>query len=121
MNVTIAGLAQLERALRQIQHVGAALGEAVAYATEHMQQGVQRRTHVLTGTLQSAQSYEVQGLLGSVFTAARRNPLSGATADTYGPIEEARGGPHAAYANAVQGDAPKVLEEAGEIIIRALP
>lgn len=121
MSVEIGGLAQLERAMGQIQRIGVALGQAVAHTTQRMQQGVQQRTHVLTGTLQSAQSYQVDGLMGSVFTASKRNPLSGATTDTYGPVEESRGGGHAAYANAVQGDAAKVLDEAGEIIIRALP
>lgn len=124
MNATVLGYQELQNANRKLLEAmrpSGGLGKAVLYGTVQMQRGVISRTHVDTGTLKASQMGDVQGLSGRVYTASNRNPKSGASASTYGPFEERRGGSHAAYANTFKGDAPGVMGDAIKIIISELP
>lgn len=97
------------------------LGAAVIYATQRYQDGTQSRVHVATGTYRASQTPEVKGLMGMVYTAGNRNPVSGASASVYGPEEEARGGGHAAYATTFEQDTAGIVSEAMRLIIAGLP
>lgn len=98
-----------------------ALGKAVLYGAQQFQKGVQSRAHVDTGTYKASQMADAQGLVGRAYTASNRNPKSGASASTYGPYEEARGGAHAAYATTFRTDAPGVMASAIGLIVSELP
>ena len=120
----VKGYEQLQaanRALIAAMQPGGALGQAIVYGTQKMQEGVASRAHRDTGTYAASQTARVQGLVGHVYTAANRNPKGGALASVYGPIEEARGGSHAAYATTVKSDAPSVMAEAVKLVIADLP
>jgi len=120
----VKGYEQLQAANRKLiaaVQPGGALGKAIVYGTQQLQQGVAERAHRNTGTYASSQMADVQGLVGHVYTASNRNPKSGQAASVYGPYEEARGGSHAAYGNTVRSDAPGVMAEAVKLVIEALP
>jgi hypothetical protein len=97
------------------------LGAAVLYATQQYAAGTRGRVHVATGTYRASQTPEVKGLMGTVYTAGNRNPVSGASASVYGPVEEARGGSHAAYATTFEQDTAGIAAEAIRLIIKDLP
>ncbi len=123
-STTIVGLPELQAAaqkLRQAVAVGGGLGGAVAYATKAYSEALRGAVHVDTGTYQSAQSFELSGLVGRAYTGDKRNPRSGQSAAAYGPYEEARGGSHAAYATTYSQQSPRIAGEALTILIGALP
>lgn len=123
-SVTVQGYEALQNANRKMLEAmkpSGGLGKAVLYGTVQMQRGVISRAHTDTGTYKASQTAGVQGLSGKVYTAANRNPRSGAAASAYGPFEEARGGGHAAYANTFKGDAPGVMGDAIKIVVSELP
>ena len=97
------------------------LGKAVVYATAQEQRGVASRAHVDTGTYKSSIVPDVQGLMGRVYTESNRNPKSGARASVYGPIEEGRGGSHAAYGTTYRSDTSGIAADAIGIILTELP
>lgn len=122
-NITVQGYQELQAAQRKLVEAmepTGALGEAVKQTTLKMQKGVISRAHELTGTYKASQMIEVDGLNGRVYTAANQSPRGG-VASVYGPIEEARGGSHAAYGATVEADAIPALEEAGRLIVSKLP
>jgi len=124
VNVTVQGYQQLQAAFEKIvadMRPNGGLGRAVLYATQQYQAGVKGRAHVDTGTYQSSITPDVQGLMGRVYTAANRNPKSGAAASVYGPYEERRGGSHAAYGLTFQQDTPRIAGEAIRIVVAELP
>lgn len=122
-SITITGNEQIQAAGRKLVEAvqpSGALGDAVVKTTERMRKGVVGRAHRLTGTYAGAQETDVQGLTGRVYTASNQSPRGG-VASVYGPIEEARGGSHAAYGATVEADAIPALEEAGRLIVSKLP
>ena len=83
---------------------------------------VRVRAHVDTGTYRSSIQAEFDGLFGRVYVANNRNPKTGKSAAVYGKFEEARGGSHAAFANAANSvDAKQAGQDGIEILINALP
>lgn len=93
----------------------------MAQATRAYAEGTQRRAHRDTGTMAGAQTAEVSGLMGKVYTASASNPRTGQAASTYAPYEEGRGGPHAFYNTAYQQDTPRIIGEVEQILLGALP
>lgn len=115
------GLPLLSRQLRDTALAGGALGKAVAAATQAYAQGTARNAHRDTGTMAGAQTAEVSGLMGRVYTASASNPRTGQAASTYAPYEEGRGGPHAFYNATYQQDTPRILGEVEKLLLGALP
>jgi hypothetical protein len=124
VSVVVQGYQELQAAAQKLvaaAQPSGALGKAVQLATLQSQQGVKGRAHVQTGTYQGSVILDYADLLGHVFIAPNANPVSGSLASVYGPIEEARGGEHAAWATTMQQDAPGVMVQAAQIILASLP
>jgi len=122
--VTIQGLPGLQTIARQMRDTAlpsGALGKAVAQATQAYAEGTQRRAHRDTGTMAGAQTAEVSGLMGKVYTASASNPKTGQAASTYAPYEEGRGGPHAFYNTTYQQDTPRIVADIDQLLRSALP
>ena len=115
------GLPLLSRQLRDTALPSGALGKAVAAATQAYAEGTQRRAHRDTGTMAGAQTAEVSGLMGKVYTASASNPKTGQAASTYAPYEEGRGGPHAFYNTTYQQDTPRIVADIDQLLRSALP
>lgn len=115
------GLPLLSRQLRETALPSGALGKAVAAATQAYAQGTARNAHRDTGTMAGAQTAEVSGLMGRVYTASASNPRTGQAASTYAPYEEGRGGPHAFYNTTYQQDTPRVVADIDQLLRSALP
>ncbi len=123
-SVTIQGLSGLHtiaRKLRDTALPSGALGKAVAAATQAYAQGTARNAHRDTGTMAGAQTAEVSGLMGRVYTASASNPRTGQAASTYAPYEEGRGGPHAFYNTTYQQDTPRIVADIDQLLRSALP
>ena len=124
IQVTVQGLPGLQAIARQIRDTAlpnGALGQAVAAATRAYAEGTARRAHRDTGTMAGAQTAEVSGLMGRVYTASATNPKSGTPASVYAPHEEARGGAHAFYNPTFAQDTPRIAGDALALIVGALP
>ena len=124
MNITVQGLPGLQAITRQIRETAlpsGALGQAVTEATAAYAQGTASRAHRDTGTMVGAQTAEVSGLMGKVYTASATNPRSGQSASTYAPYEEARGGSHAFYNATFQQDTLRIGTGALQRIVERLP
>ena len=124
LTVTIQGLPGLQTIARQLRDTAlpsGALGQAVAQATQADAQGTARNAHRDTGTMAGAQTAEVSGLMGRVYTASASNPKTGQAASTYAPYEEGRGGPHAFYNQTYQQDTPRIMGEGEKLLLGALP
>ena len=122
--VTIQGLPGLQTIARQMRDTAlpsGALGKAVAQATQAYAQGTARNAHRDTGTMAGAQTAEVSGLMGRVYTASASNPRTGQAASTYAPYEEGRGGPHAFYNTTYQQDTPRIVADIDQLLRSALP
>ena len=122
--VTIQGLPGLQTIARQMRDTAlpsGALGKAVAQATQAYAQGTARNAHRDTGTMAGAQTAEVSGLMGRVYTASASNPKTGQAASTYAPYEEGRGGPHAFYNTTYQQDTPRIVSDVEKLLLGALP
>ena len=123
-SVTIQGLSGLHTIAHQLRDTalaGGALGKAVAAATQAYAQGTARNAHRDTGTMAGAQTAEVSGLMGRVYTASASNPRTGQAASTYAPYEEGRGGPHAFYNTTYQQDTPRIVADIDQLLRSALP
>jgi len=123
-SVTIQGLSGLHTIARQLRDTAlpsGALGKAVAAATQAYAQGTARNAHRDTGTMAGAQTAEVSGLMGRVYTASASNPRTGQAASTYAPYEEGRGGPHAFYNPTYQQDTPRIVADIDQLLRSALP
>lgn len=124
MKIAVQGLPGLQTLARQVRDTAlpnGALSKAVAYATQAYAEGTQRRAHRDTGTMAGAQTAEVSGLMGRVYTANASNPRTGQTASTYAPYEEGRGGPHAFYNTTYQQDTPRIISDVDQLLRSALP
>jgi len=124
LTVTIQGLPGLQTIARQLRDTAlpsGALGKAVAAATQAYAQGTARNAHRDTGTMAGAQTAEVSGLMGRVYTASASNPRTGQAASTYAPYEEGRGGPHAFYNTTYQQDTPRIVADIDQLLRSALP
>ena len=123
-SVTIQGLSGLHTIARQLRDTalaGGALGKAVAAATQAYAQGTARNAHRDTGTMAGAQTAEVSGLMGRVYTASASNPKNRQSASVYAPYEEGRGGPHAFYNTTYQQDTPRIVADIDQLLRSALP
>lgn len=124
-SVTVKGYEELQEASRKLVYAmnpAGAMGQANRYATLQLMRAVRVRAHVDTGTYRSSIQAEFDGLHGRVYVADNRNPKSGQSAAVYGKHEEARGGSHAAFANAAASqDANAAAQEGIQIIIGGLP
>lgn len=115
------GLPLLSRQLRETALASGALGQAVAQATRAYAEGTQRRAHRDTGAMAGAQTADVSGLMGKVYTASASNPKTGQAASAYAPYEEGRGGPHAFYNATYQQDTPRIVADIDQLLRSALP
>ncbi|MFA9204999.1 MAG: hypothetical protein ACEQSH_00940 [Bacteroidia bacterium] len=123
-SATIKGYAEIQEANRKLVYATkpqGAFGAANKYATLQLMRGVRVRAHVDTGTYRSSISAEFNGLYGRVYVAPNRNPKGGGLASVYGAYEEARGGGHAAFANATSQDGDRAAQAGIQIMIEALP
>lgn len=124
MKIAVQGLPGLQTLARQFRDTAlpnGALSKAVASATQAYAEGTQRRAHRDTGTMSSAQTAEVSGLMGRVYTANASNPKTGQAASVYAPYEEARGSAHAFYNPTFQQDTPRIAADALQMLADALP
>lgn len=124
-SVTVKGYEQIQEASRKLVYAmnpQGAMGQANRYATLQLMRAVRVRAHTDTGTYRGSISAEFDGMHGRVYVAANRNPKSGQSAAVYGKYEEARGGSHAAFAQAqASADATNAMQDGIKIIIGALP
>lgn len=121
----IKGFEEIQEAHRKLVYEMSprgAFGRANQKATLDLMRAVRVRAHVDTGTYRSSIVAEFDGLFGRVYVAPNRNPKSGQLASVYGQYEEARGGSHAAFANASKSvEAQQATQDGIEILIDALP
>ena len=123
-SATIEGYEKIQEAQRKLVYEmkpSGAFGRANQYATLQLMRAVRVRAHVDTGTYRSSIAAEFDGLYGRVYVASNRNPKSGQAASVYAPYEEARGGSHAAFAQAQAQEGQRAMQEGTQILIQALP
>lgn len=123
---SIKGIQEIQAANAQIMaafHPNGALSRSVRFMTTAAHRGVVTRAHVDTGAYRAAQRMEMQdALTGRVFIdPSARNPRSRVPVVVYGPIEEARGGAHAAYQRTYSEQGAAIVSEAGAMLVRAFP
>ena len=98
-----------------------AYGRAIRKAVMVAHAGVVRRTHVVTGAYRASHRMEARAMSGSVYIdPASTNPYGSRPAE-YGPVEEDRGGDHAAYLNTYIEDRDVIGEEAVRELAGAMP
>ncbi len=124
--IRISGIAEVNAAIRRVSdalHSGGEMPRAVEWMTLAALRGVKARTDVDTGAYRAGQTSEMQNALtGRVFIdPAARNPRSRVPVVVYGPIEEARGGQHAAYQRTYSEQGSAIVNEAGNMLVRAFP
>jgi hypothetical protein len=124
-SATVKGFAELQEASRKLVYAmnpQGAMGQANRYATLQLMRAVRVRAHKDTGTYAASIQAEFDGLYGRVYVADNRNPKTGQSAAVYGKYEEARGGSHAAFAQASESaEAKSAAQDGIQIIIGALP
>jgi hypothetical protein len=124
VGVVVQGYQELQAAAQKLvaaAQPSGALGKAVQFATLQFSRA-SRAARTSRPARIRARSYSTT-LTCSVMSSSRRTPIpvSGSLASVYGPIEEARGGEHAAWATTMQQDAPGVMVQAAQIILASLP
>lgn len=124
--IQISGIAEVNAAIRRVSgalHPGGEMSRAVEWMTLAALRGVKARTDVDTGAYRAGQTSEMQNALtGRVFIdPSARNPRSRVPVVVYGPIEEARGGTHAAYQRTYSEQGGAIVNEAGNMLVRAFP
>jgi hypothetical protein len=124
LSATVLGYQEVQEAARKLVYATkpqGAFGRANQQATLALMRGVRARAHRDTGTYAASIVAEFDGLFGRVYVAPNANPKSGQLASVYGAYEEARGGSHAAFANAYEQDGQRASQEGIQIVIEALP
>lgn len=126
MTLTIRGIQQAQqrnnRRIAALQPSGA-LGEAVQYMTAAGHRYLVGVTHVHTGALRASRRMELDlsTARGRLFTSpVTRNPRSGKLCIDYDPIEEARGGDHAAWARTEAEISQKLLPHGVQIVLNGI-
>ncbi len=102
MRVTIKGLQQAQKAMLKVLTAvkpEGGLGRAVLYLATEAHRVLVSNTHVDTGAYRASQFIrrEAQGRYRIYIDPSATNPRTSAKPVDYGPVEEARGGSHAAY------------------------
>ena len=100
-----------------------ALGQAVQRGTMRAHRYAVLITHVDTGALRGSHRMRMErrGLRGVVsIDRSTRNPRSDARPYQYGVYEHDRGGSHAFYERTVEEEGPRILEDMGRTVIKAL-
>lgn len=124
MKIAVQGLPGLQTLARQVRDTAlpnGALSKAVEYAAKSFALGTALRAHRKTGTMEEAQTYEINGLYARVYTGDKHNPETGQLASLYAPYEEARGGAHAFYDTTFTRTAESVAAGALLLIEGELP
>lgn len=126
VQLTIRGIQEVQaannRMIAALKPRGA-LGRAVQYGTMRVHRHAVAITHVDTGALRASHRMrmEQRGLRGVVYLdRASRNPRSNARPYQYGVYEHDRGGTHAFYERTVEEAGPRILDEMGREIVKAL-
>ncbi len=127
-DVTIQGLQEAQAAMNkltaELQPRGA-FDRAVQFVTIGAQAYAAKIAHVDTGAYRASirQSIELGAEpRGIVYVdQGARNPRSGKPVKEYAITEEQRGGSHAAFARTVIEAGPRLLDQAGRILMEALP
>lgn len=100
-----------------------ALGKAVQRGTIRAHRYAVAITHVDTGALRASHRMrsERRGLRGRIFIdPGSRNPRSNVRPYQYGVYEHDRGGEHAFYERTVVEEGPRILDDMGKTIVKAL-
>lgn len=127
-DMTIEGLQEAQAAMNklaaELQPRGA-YGKAVQFVTVGAQAYAVKVAHVDTGAYRASIRQRVEltaeprGLI--YVDQSARNPRSGKLVRDYASVEEQRGGSHAAFARTVNEAGPRLLQQAGRILVEALP
>lgn len=100
-----------------------ALGKAVQRGTIRAHRYATMITHVDTGALRASHRMRMErrGLRGMVhIDTSSRNPRSSVRPYVYGVYEHDRGGAHAFYERTVIEEGPRILDDMGRTVIKAL-
>ena len=123
MRVTIQGLQETQRAneynIAQMKPSGA-LGRMVQYATILAHRYTVSITHVDSGGLRASHRMQVEGSRGEIYIDPTATNPRGALTSKYGPVEHARGGPHAFYERTEREAGLSIATEAGQAFVREL-
>jgi len=125
--IHIEGIQQAQdgnlRTIAALQPSGG-LGRAVHWMTTAAHRGVVTRVHVDTGTYRAGtiMSFDARQMVGRVFVdPAAVNPKTGERAADYAPVEEMRGGEHAAFYRTYVEDGDNIVNAAGQMFANELP
>jgi hypothetical protein len=127
-DMTIEGLQEAQAAMNQLTtelQPRGAYGKAVQFVTVGALGYWMRIVHVDTGAYRASGRMRVELSAqprGLVFVdQAARNPRSGKLVRDYAIVEEQRGGSHAAFARTVNEEGPRLVQQAGRILMEGLP
>ena len=125
IRATISGQQQAQRAvLKTIAAVKptGGMGRAVRFLALDAHRYLVSVTHVDTSAYRTSQFVRAEGLdrYRIFIDPTSRNPRTGARPSVYGPIEEARGGSHAAYERTFR-QGPAMAGRAARYILSELP
>lgn len=121
LKIGIQGLQQAQqanlRAIRAARPDGG-LGRAVLFVTAGVHRHLVSITHVDTGAYRASHYITQSGPSRMVISISpsARNPRTRALTSVYGPIEEARGGGHAAYRRAYEAGPQYVSRAVGMLL-----
>lgn len=125
---SIEGLQEAQAAMNKIVaelRPRGAYGRAIVQVTSGLHHYATSITHVDTGTLRSSERMIVnlsQQPRGVVFVdPSAVNPRTGERPADYGKQEEARGGSHAFFSRTVAEAGPRLLQQADQMMLGALP
>lgn len=122
---TITGIQQAQRAmLKTLAAVkpSGGLGRALQYMTAEAHRFLVAVTHVDTGAYRGSQipRQETPSRYRIYINPSTTNPRTGARPSRYGPVEEARGGSHAAYERTYH-EGPAIAGRAVSYLLADLP
>lgn len=126
LRLDIRGVQQAQyaalKAIRAVKPEGA-LGRAVKFLATGAHMRLVTLTHVDTGTLRASELIRMDNMLHyTVYNSlSARNPRSRAYAVSYAPIEEARGGSHAAWQQTYEYASSTLAPRALSMVIGELP
>lgn len=123
-SLTIEGLQEAQDLnLRVIQafEPGGIIGEAVKSMTIDAHRYLVSITHADTGAYRASHRVKLTEIRGEIsIDPSAQNPKTGRLVSSYGFIEEARGGGHAAYGRTEREVGDRILESGIVIILRSL-
>lgn len=122
MRLDIRGLQEAQRgmlkAVRAVKPNGG-LGRAILFLTTGAHRYLTTITHVDTGAYRASQMIQNEGpsRMRILVSPSARNPRTRALVSRYAPVEEARGGEHAAYKRTVDYARSNLAPRAAAMLI----